>query len=265
MSLGPLIGVAIALISILLGNIIEGGKISSLLGGPAALIVIGGTVGAGLVQYPMPMVKHGLHLAAGLFKKPTSDPHKLLDELVDYANKARKDGILGLEKLAPTASDPFLSKALMMAVDGADSNAIKETMALMIGQEEEHNEEAAKFFEAMGGYSPTIGIIGAVLGLIHVMANLTDIEKVGEGIAGAFVATIYGLVLANVLCLPMGARIKMQVKEQVKLKEMMLSGVLAIQQGMNPKLVRDRLASFLPAHGSAKGDAPAGAMAKAAA
>ncbi|MFO0592844.1 MAG: flagellar motor protein [Polyangiaceae bacterium] len=265
MNPGPLIGIAVALLCIIVGNMIEGGHIASLIGGPAFMIVIGGTIGAGLVQYPIPMVKHGLSLAGGLFKPPKQDPQKLLDELVDYANKARKDGILGLEKLAPGASDPFLSKALMMAVDGADSNAIKETMEIIIGQEEEHNEEGAKVFEAMGGYSPTIGIIGAVLGLIHVMSNLSDIEKVGEGIAGAFVATIYGLVFANVLCLPLSARIKMQVKEQVKLKEMMLSGVLAIQQGMNPKLVRDRLASFLPAHGHGKGEAAAGAPAKAAA
>lgn len=263
MNPGPLIGIIVALAAILLGNVMEGGHLGSLVGGPAAMIVLGGTIGAGLVQYPMPMVKHAIHLAGKLFKPPPNDPVKLLDELVDYANKARKDGILGLEKLAPTASDPFLSKALMMAVDGADSNAIKETMEIIIGQEEEHNEEAAKFFEAMGGYSPTIGIIGAVLGLIHVMANLSDINAVGSGIAAAFVATIYGVGVANILFLPMAARIKMQVKEGVNVKTMMLSGVLAIQQGMNPKLVRDRLASFLPANHGHKGDAAAGAMAKA--
>ena len=262
MTPGPLIGIAVALFFIIGGNLAEGGHIGGMVGGPAAMIVFGGTIGAGLVQYPMPMVKHAFHLAGKLFKPPSNDPHKLLDELVDYANKARKDGILGLEKLAPTASDPFLSKALMMAVDGADSAAIKETMEIIIGQEEEHDEESAKFFEAMGGYAPTVGIIGAVLGLIHVMANLTDINAVGHGIAGAFVATIYGVAIANIVFLPMAARIKMQVKEGVNVKNMMLAGVLAIQQGMNPKLVRDRLASFLPSHG-AKGEAHGGAPAKA--
>lgn len=262
MSIGPALGMIVALVAILAGNVWEGGHLASLLGGPAALIVIGGTVGAGLVQYPIPVVKHALHLSGGLFKKSGADPVKLLDEIVDYANKARKDGILGLEKLAPNASDPFLSKALMMAVDGADSNAIRDTMEVIIGQEEEHNEEAAKFFEAMGGYAPTIGIIGAVLGLIHVMSNLSDINAVGTGIAGAFVATIYGVGVANIIFLPMAGRMKSKIKEEATVKAMMLSGVLAIQQGMNPKLVRDRLSGFLPPQPHGKGEA-AGAMAKA--
>jgi chemotaxis protein MotA len=169
---------------------------------------------------------------------------------------------LALEKVAATASDPFLSKALIMAIDGADSTTLRETMEITIGQQEEHGEDAAKAFEAAGGYSPTVGIIGAVLGLIKVMSNLSDIAAVGEGIAGAFVATIYGVFVANVLFLPLGGRIKLRLREEITMKEMTLIGVLAIQEGMNPKLVRDRLSEFVH-HPGGKAHAAAGAPATA--
>lgn len=246
---GPIIGIVVALLCVLVGNFLEGGHASSMVGGPAALIVIGGTIGAVLVQYPMSTVKDGLKAAGGLFKPPPIDGHKVIDELVDYANRARRDGILALEKVAETASDPFLKKALMMAVDGVDSQTLRETLEVAIGQEEHHGEDAAKVFEAGGGYAPTVGIIGAVLGLIHVMSNLSDINAVGHGIAAAFVATIYGVAVANIIFLPMASRIKMGVHQMAQMREMMLTGVLAIQSGMNPKLVRERLSQFVPDHG----------------
>ncbi len=260
--MGPLLGIIVALGTILLGNLLEGGHLGSVVGGPAALIVLGGTIGATLVQFPLDIVKEAVSAVGGLFKKQGGDAHKLVDEIVEYANRARREGILGLEKLAPTASDPFLSKALMMAIDGADSNAIRETMEIAIMQEEEHGENLAKVYETAGGYAPTIGIIGAVLGLIHVMSNLSDINAVGSGIAAAFVATIYGVAVANIIFLPIGGRMKMLLKERVNRKQMMLTGVLAIQEGVNPKLVRDRLSEFVPSHGGKKG-ATAGAAAPA--
>jgi chemotaxis protein MotA len=253
----PVIGILVALGFILVGNLIEGGKIQSMLGGPAAMIVIGGTLGAVIVQFPFVTLKSAMGAAGGAFKKSKLDPQKVLDEIVDYANRARRDGILALEKVAPTASDPFLAKALMMAIDGADSNTLRETMEIAIGQQEEHGEDAAKVFEAAGGYTPTVGIIGAVLGLIHVMSNLSDINAVGEGIASAFVATIYGVAAANIIFLPFAGRIKMRVREEMAVKDMMLTGVLAIQEGMNPKLVRERLSEFVPKHGKPKGAAAA--------
>jgi chemotaxis protein MotA len=140
----------------------------------------------------------------------------------------------------------------MMAIDGADSNALRETMEIIIDKHEEHGEEAAKVFEAGGGYAPTVGIIGAVLGLIHVMSNLSDINAVGHGIAAAFVATIYGVGVANIVFLPIGGRIKLQVRDESNLRQLTLVGVLAIQEGMNPKLVRERLSAFLHDHGPAK-------------
>jgi chemotaxis protein MotA len=261
---GPIIGIVVALFAILFGNVLEGGHLGSIVGGPAALIVIGGTIGAVMVQYPMSTLLESLRAAGRTFKKPSQDGHKLIDEIVDYANRARKDGILALEKVASGASDPFLAKALMMAIDGADSTTLRETMEIAIGQKEEHGEDAAKAFEAAGGYCPTVGIIGAVLGLIHVMSNLSDISAVGAGIAGAFVATIYGVAAANIIFLPLGGRIKLRLREEITLKELTLVGVLAIQEGMNPKLVRERLAEFVHAP-SSKAGAQAGEAARAAA
>ncbi|MEO8800432.1 MAG: flagellar motor protein [Polyangiaceae bacterium] len=260
----PLIGILVALGFVIAGNVIEGGKLQSLLGGPAALIVLGGTLGAVIVQFPFSTLKGALNGAKAAMGKSKLNPQKVLDEIVDYANRARRDGILALEKVAPGASDPFLAKALMMAIDGADSNTLRDTMEIAISHQEEEGEDGAKVFEAAGGYTPTVGIIGAVLGLIHVMSNLSDINAVGEGIASAFVATIYGVAAANILLLPFAGRIKMRVRDEVAVKTMMLTGVLAIQEGMNPKLVRERLAEFVPHHGK-KERAGAAVPAKAAA
>jgi len=259
----PIVGIILALVMILLGNTLEGGHIGSIVGGPAAMIVIGGTIGAVLVQVPMSVFLAACKAAAASFGKPKEDPSKILEELVDYANRARRDGVLALEKVAEAAPDPFMRKALMMAVDGADATTLKETMELAIGQEEEHGEDQAKAFEAAGGYAPTIGIIGAVLGLIHVMSNLSDINAVGSGIAAAFVATIYGVASANILFLPIAARIKLGVRGRVQMREMILTGVLAIQSGMNPKLVRERLSEYIHGGHGAKGGAGAGAPAAA--
>jgi chemotaxis protein MotA len=244
-----LIGMAVALGFILIGNALEGGHIGSILGGPAAMIVIGGTIGAVIVQFPFVTLKSALKSAAGVLGKSKQNPAKVLEEIVRYAETARKDGILALERTAQNASDPFLTKAIMLAVDGADSHALRETLELAIDHHEEHGEDAAKVFEAAGGYCPTIGIIGAVLGLIHVMSNLQDINAVGGGIAAAFVATIYGVAAANIVFLPMAGRIKMRVRDEVGVLTMMLVGVLAIQEGLNPKVVRERLLEFLPASG----------------
>ena len=229
---GPILGIVVAIALILVGNIIEGGHLGALINIPAVLIVGGGTLGAVMVQYPISTIKGAVGAVMKTLKKPADDPNKILEELVDYANRARRDGILALEKVAEGASDPFLRKALMMAVDGADATTVRETMELSISQEEEHGEDQCKALEAAGGYAPTIGIIGAVLGLIHVMSNLSDIAAVGVGIA-------------NIFALPLGARVKLDLRARVHSREMILTGVLAIQAGMNPKLVRERLAEYV--------------------
>ncbi len=245
MDLGLLFGLVFGIGAVLFGNKLEHGLIRDVVGGPAALIVIGGTLGAVIVQFPIPVLKDSVKWLGKMFKKQAVDVHALVDEIVALATRARREGILGLEKLAPNVSDTFLSRALMMAIDGADSNTIRDTMEITMGQDEEEGDNAAKAFEAAGGYAPTVGIIGAVLGLIQVMKNLSDMDAVGTGIATAFIATIYGVAFANMLMLPIAGRIKLRVKDEANIKEMMLQGVLAIQEGTNPKLVRDRLTSFI--------------------
>lgn len=261
MDIGIIIGLVVAFAMILGGNVLEGGHMSSLVGGPAAMIVLGGTIGAVLVQFPLPVAKAAMGSLKKLIKPPHHDAQKLLEQIVDFAQRARKDGILALEKVAGEAHHPFLAKGIMMAVDGSDSNAIRATMEIVISQDEEHEENSAKVLEAGGGYAPTIGIIGAVLGLIHVMSNLSDINKVGTGIAAAFVATIYGVGLSNIFFLPLAGRIKMRMHEESKLMEMMLAGILGIQEGLNPKLLRERLSAYVPEHD--KAGAAAGAKAPA--
>jgi chemotaxis protein MotA len=248
------LGLFVGTAAILLGNLLEHGALRDVIGGPAALIVFGGTFGAVLVHATPTTLRAMAKWFKRLMFKPTVDANKLIDEIVELATRARREGILGLEKLAPNVSDPFLARALMMAIDGADSNTIRETMEISMDCEEEEGSDAAKCWEGAGGYAPTVGIIGAVLGLIQVMKNLQDIEAVGRGIAVAFIATIYGVGSANLVFIPIGGRIKLRVKEETNIKEMMLQGVLAIQEGTNPKLVRDRLRSFLKADDIPAGD-----------
>jgi len=248
MDLGTILGLIIGLGMILTGNAIEGGKVSQIAQPTAAMIVVGGTVGAAMIQFPLKTFLRAMKNISVGFKEPPDIGGKLILEIVGYATTARKDGILALEPLAPKASDPLLARALMMAVDGADSAAMRESLEASIGQIEEQGEDIAKVFEAMGGYSPTIGIIGAVLGLIQVMTNLSDIGKVGEGIATAFVATIYGVAFANIFALPMAGKLKFRTREAVAVKTLILEGALAIQEGMNPKLVAERLSSLHPSH-----------------
>ncbi len=245
MDLGLVFGLCFGIGMILFGNKLEHGLIKDVMGGPAAIIVIGGATGAVIVQFPVDVLKNMGKWVGKMFKAHHVDAKALIEEIVDLATRARREGILGLEKLAPNVSDPFLSRALIMAIDGADSNTIRDTMEITMAQAEEEGETVGKAFEAMGGYAPTVGIIGAVLGLIQVMKNLSDIEAVGKGIATAFVATIYGVGISNLICMPLGGRIKLRAKEETMIKEMLLQGVLAIQEGTNPKLVRDRLSSYL--------------------
>ena len=171
----------------------------------------------------------------------------LIDEIITYATKARKNGLVSLESEADSVQDPFLRKALNLAVDGADLQELRKMMELQIGVEEHHALAEAKVFESAGGYSPTIGIIGAVLGLIQVMKNLANIEEVGRGIAVAFVATVYGVALANIFLLPVANKIKARVQQESQRKELMLEGVAGIVEGLNPKLIRSKLEAYTSA------------------
>jgi chemotaxis protein MotA len=248
---------------ILLGNHLEGGHMSSIIQPTAALIVFGGTFGAVMVGFPMEEFIRALKMISMFFMSKAADNQALLDEIVRYAQIARREGIIALEEHVQKATDPFFKKAFLMVVDGVDSKSITETLELELHELDERGEIPPKIFEAAGGYCPTVGILGAVLGLIHVMSNLSDINKVGSGIAVAFVATIYGVGAANIVCLPAANKLKMKHRQDMIRCEMIMHGAIAIQQGENPKLIEGKLSVFVHGHGKKHG--AEGGKAKAAA
>jgi chemotaxis protein MotA len=262
LDLGTWLGMAAAFGFILLGNYLEGGHMSSILQPTAAMIVFGGTLGAVMVSFPLDATTGAVKALGRVFCNQRSEAQALLDDIQRFAHLARKEGIIALENEARSARHPFLKKALLTIVDGVDSKSLEKTLDVQIGEIEERGETPAKVFEAGGGYSPTIGIIGAVLGLIHVMANLSDVAKVGEGIAVAFVATIYGVGLANIVLLPAANKLKLKHHEDVKLCEMIKEGALGIQVGENPRQLVERLLPFVhtsgAGHAESKTPAPAG-------
>jgi len=245
MDLATIIGLLLALGAILGGQALEGGNVHSIMQGTAALIVLGGTLGACLVQFPLGVVIESFKALSRAFLEPKANNRGVIAEIIRYANKARKEGIISLESETRDASDPFLKKALTMAVDGVEPKILRETMEMEISNMEEEAEHPIKFWEAAGGYSPTIGILGAVLGLIHVMENLTDPSKLGGGIAVAFVATVYGVGLANIVFLPISGKLKLKMRSQLLARQIMLVGVISILEGENPRLIEDKLKSFL--------------------
>ncbi len=245
MDLATIIGLILAVGAILLGQHLEGGHVGSILQETAAIIVLGGTFGACLVQFPLSVFVNSWKAVARAFFEPKVDNREVIAEIIRYANKARRQGIISLESETENASDSFLKKALNMAVDGVEPKTLRETMEMEMANMEEEGEHAVKFWEAAGGYSPTIGILGAVLGLIHVMENLTDPSKLGEGIAVAFVATVYGVGLANLVYLPISGKLKMRHRSDMLAKEIILVGVISILEGENPRLIEEKLKSFL--------------------
>ncbi len=225
--------------------LLEGGKIQEILQPTAAIIVFGGTIGAVMVTMPLDVLKSAVKCLMAVFFEKQETPQVIIEEVIGYATKARKNGIVSLEQEADHVQDPFLRKALNLAVDGTDLQEIRKMMELEMGVEEHQHELEAKVFEAAGGYSPTIGIIGAVLGLIQVMKHLANIEEVGKGIAVAFVATIYGVGAANVFFLPAGSKIRARAHQAMQIKELMLEGVIGIVEGLNPKLIRTKLEAYV--------------------
>ena len=245
MDLGTLLGIGIALFGILFGQFLEGGSVFQILQPTAALIVGGGTIGATMIGYPLETFKQAMTELVYVFKEDELSPNETIDQVIQFTNKARREGIIALEKDAASIEDPFFRKAIMMAVDGSEPRELRETMEVELQYMEERGEQIPKIFEAAGGYAPTIGIIGAVLGLIQVMQHLDNIEEVGHGIAVAFVATIYGVGLANILFLPAANKLKLKIRKRMIIKEMMLEGTLGILEGQNPRMIEGKLASFL--------------------
>jgi chemotaxis protein MotA len=237
-------GLFIALGGIFLGLFLEGGKLLQIMQPTAALIVFGGTLGAVMLQFPLRVVFAALKRLGQVFFDRSRDPRALIGEIVRCANKARREGIVSLDGELESIGDPFLKKGLMLAVDGTEPQEIRKMMELELGNQAEHDEHIPKVFESAGGFSPTIGIIGAVLGLIQVMQHLDDIGEVGRGIAVAFVATIYGVGAANLFFLPAAGKIKLRVRQEQIRREMMLEGVISILEGMNPRMIETKLLAF---------------------
>ncbi|GMV43210.1 MAG: flagellar motor protein MotA [Myxococcales bacterium] len=255
-----ILGVLLAFGLILLGQALEGGHVGSLLQLTAFLIVFGGTFGAVLIAYSPAVVKESFVQAKQVWKGTVIEFEPRIEHVVRLAQKARKDGIISLEKDAEEIDDPFFKRILNLAVDGTDSRQLRDIADIELGQAEHHGMLPAKFWENAGGYAPTVGILGAVLGLIHVMENLADPSKLGSGIAVAFVATVYGVGSANLLFLPISLKLKERAAAQMALREMTLEGIVAIVDGENPRLIEQKLRGYVQSHGpahSAKGAAAA--------
>ncbi|HVJ07541.1 MAG TPA: flagellar motor protein [Acidisarcina sp.] len=238
-------GLTLAVIGIVAGLLLEGGNIGQVLQPTAAMIVFGGTIGAVMLQFPLQTVLSAFRQVLSVFWTKPDTGDATLKQLLVYANKARRSGIVSLDQDLATVTDPFLKQALMLAVDGTEPSELRKIMELEIDNNNELEERIPAVFESAGGFSPTIGIIGAVMGLIQVMQHLDKMDEVGKGIAVAFVATIYGVGAANILFLPAAGKLKLRMREQQMRREMLLEGVISILEGMNPRMIEIKLNSFL--------------------
>jgi len=238
-------GILIALLGIGCGLMLEGGKLAQVIQPTAALIVIGGTLGAVMVQFPLPVVLQAFFQLKDVFMNPESESDVLVQNLLRYAYKARKEGLLSLDTELAKIQDPFLKESLMLAVDGVNATDLRKMMELQLDYRGEKDDRIPKVFEAAAGFAPTIGIIGAVLGLIQVMQHLQDINEVGKGIAVAFVATIYGVGSANLFFLPWAGKLRIRLRERQVTQEMTLEAVLSIIEGVNPRALEMQLSRYV--------------------
>jgi chemotaxis protein MotA len=241
-----LVGAPLGLALIVGGLMAEGGHPGMLLQPAAALVVFGGTLGAVLLSFGRDDLWRALAAVRDAFVDSLEPVEAVVARIVMYSNRARRSGVLSLEQQAEAEPDPFLRRALILAVDGSSHSQIRQTLDLEIEKLAEHDEMPSRVFESAGGYAPTVGIIGAVLGLIHVMENLTEPSQLGPGIAVAFVATIYGVGSANLVLLPLATKLRHRAEAVLRRRELLVEGVLAIQEGLNPRVIEQRLHGFTP-------------------
>src|SRR5690606_10027715 len=237
-------GLILSIAAIVIGNALEGGHLESLLQATAFLIVLGGTFGAVMVQTPAAVFRLALQRVAWVFVPPKVDNDQTIQTILTWSNTARREGLLALEALIEEQEDPFVAKGLQLLVDGSEPEAIRRVLEVELETREHQEQQAAKVFEAMGGYAPTVGIIGAVLGLIHVMSNLSEPSKLGQGIAVAFVATIYGVGSANFIFLPIANKLKGLLHAQMRSWEMLIEGFTSIAEGENPRAIETKLRGY---------------------
>jgi chemotaxis protein MotA len=246
LDIATIVGIVLAIGAIIGGQILEGGHVGSIMQLTAFVIVMGGTIGAICVQNPLSVVLKGVSMLSLGIKDLKHDNKGTITTIIDLANVSRKQGLLALEGKLKDIHDPFFRKGVQLIVDGTDPKVVHEIMEIDVEYQEEEGIKAAKVWEAAGGYSPTIGIIGAVLGLIHVMENLADPSKLGSGIAVAFVATVYGVGAANLFFLPLAGKLKFKLKEEAASRMMIIMGLVGLAQGENPRLLQEKLEGYLP-------------------
>jgi chemotaxis protein MotA len=243
---GTLAGIGLAFGAIIASMIMEGGNPTSILLIPAMILVFGGTIGAAMAGGTL---KDTLGLVDSLKRvllSKVTPPDELVESIVKLAEKARREGLLALEDAMKDVEDPFLRKGLQLAIDGTDSDELRDILEAEVDARRKADKAAAKIFADMGGYAPTIGIIGTVIGLVHVLENLSEPDKLGHLIAGAFVATLWGVMTANVMWLPMGSKLKRISEIECGQMELVIAGIINIQAGANPRLVAQKLRSLLP-------------------
>jgi chemotaxis protein MotA len=245
MDILSLIGIVLALCAVMIGAILKGAGLHALLSSAAFMIVVVGTFASTFIQTPMPVFKLAMSRIAWVFKPPQLAAEALIQKIIEWSNIARKQGLLGLEPMIKQEDDAFVQKGLQLVVDGSEPDAIRSIMEVEMSVREHADNRAAKVWESMGIYSPTLGIIGAVLGLMAVMQNLADPSKLGHGIAAAFTATVYGIGLANLFFLPFAGKLKGIIAEQTQVREMIIEGMISIAQGENPRAIESKLHGYL--------------------
>lgn len=245
MDILSILGLVLALVAILVGAILKGAGIMALVSAAAFMIVIVGTIASIFIQTPLSVMRRALKIFPWIMRPPTRDGKQLISRIVEWSNIARKQGLLGLEPMILREPDDFVKKALQLVVDGSEPESISTVMYVDLNMREHADTTAAKVFEGMGIYAPTLGIIGAVLGLMAVLQNLADPSKLGHGIAAAFTATVYGIGLANLFFLPVAAKLKNIIARQTQFREMVIDGMLSIAQGENPRAIEAKLQGYL--------------------
>jgi chemotaxis protein MotA len=273
MDRGTAIGLGLALISILGAAVVEAGSVGilfALMNLPSAMIVFGGTIGTVIVAFPLERVTKMGKVLGVAFRQESTSERSLVSLFVRLSERARREGLLALEGEAQSIEDKSIQKGVLLVVDGTDPDLVREIMESDVAAMSERHEGKYAMFAAAGGFAPTMGIIGTVMGLVNVLSHLDKPDELGKSIAGAFIATLYGVLTANVFWLPIGERLKQRNKEEVAMKNLAVEGVLSVQAGDNPRVVREKLEAFLPlnlrgeeepAEGAAEGEAPQAAAA----
>jgi chemotaxis protein MotA len=238
-------GLILGIAAILLGQVFEGGHVSSLLQPTAFLIVTGGTLGAVMLQSPLPVFIGGIRMARWVFVPPLAAHVQLIEEAIAWSHTARKEGLLALEARIEMLPDPFMRKGVQLLVDGVEPERLRELLEVEIDASDAQMKLSARIWEAAGGYAPTIGILGAVMGLIHVMENLSDPSRLGAGIAVAFVATIYGVGFANLIFLPISKKLLAHIGSITAQREMLVDGLVGIANGDNPRIIESRMRGYI--------------------